>query len=195
VHHRCITGTALGASRQNRLLRRNRMVEPKLPGEWRLGRRIRLRGLLRESPAFAGLSSSNRVRVCITGASRGSPIDHRWTSPFMGRARPAPHGERDLGDANQRPVAQKGVCLLSKMTQPSHRRKRDVRVELVGRSGLFGRDARRSCNSCRRRRAVDSAQRFRSSSKAEVLSRWVARRNASAPSGAAARPRRGVMKQ
>jgi hypothetical protein len=33
------------------------------------------------------------------------------------------------------------------------------------------------------------------SSKAEVLSRWVARRNASAPSGAAARPRRGVMKQ
>ncbi len=41
---------------------------------------------------------------------------------------------------------------------------RDVRVELVARNGLFGRDATRSCNSCRCGCAVDSAQRFRSSS-------------------------------
>jgi hypothetical protein len=33
-------------------------------------------------------------------------------------------------------------------------------VELVTRSGLFGRDATRSCNSCRCGRAVDSAQRL-----------------------------------
>jgi len=45
---------------------------------------------------------------------------------------------------------------------------RDVRVELVARSGLFGRDATRSCNSCRCGRAVDSAQLFRSSSQASV---------------------------
>jgi hypothetical protein len=41
-------------------------------------------------------------------------------------------------------------------------------VELVARSGLFGRDATRSCNSCRCGRAVDSPQRFRSSSEARA---------------------------
>ncbi len=47
---------------------------------------------------------------------------------------------------------------MSKMTQPSHRRtRRDVRVELVARSGLFGRDALLQVVPLRTRRGLSAA--------------------------------------
>jgi hypothetical protein len=50
VHHRCITATAFGDISRHRPSRRSRMDKPKLPATSAPGRRIRLRGLLREEP-------------------------------------------------------------------------------------------------------------------------------------------------
>jgi hypothetical protein len=57
VHHPGITGTSFGGSRRNRGPPRTAMVEPNLAIRRALGRRIRLTGLLRKSPAFAGFFS------------------------------------------------------------------------------------------------------------------------------------------
>jgi hypothetical protein len=56
--------------------------------------RIRLIGLLKENPAFAGFSHSWTDRLCITGASRPSLVrpaisDGRDRNPFI-HARAAP---------------------------------------------------------------------------------------------------------
>src|SRR5262249_48106015 len=47
VHHRCITSTAFGGLPRDRGSTRNRMVKPNPPAGRLVGRRIRLRGLLR----------------------------------------------------------------------------------------------------------------------------------------------------
>jgi hypothetical protein len=51
---------------------RNRLVKPTPPVRRLVGRRIRLRGLLRETLQFAGFSYSRPKRPCITSASRDS---------------------------------------------------------------------------------------------------------------------------
>jgi hypothetical protein len=55
VHHRCITRTPFGARLQHSRSTQNRMVKPIFGGATRSGRRIRLIGLLRKIPAFAGI--------------------------------------------------------------------------------------------------------------------------------------------
>src|SRR5262249_48666744 len=76
VHHRCITGTAIGGIWRNRAPRQNCMVEPKLAAWRRRRRRIRLRGLLRENPAFAGFSylvdNDAMHHRCITRLANGA---------------------------------------------------------------------------------------------------------------------------
>ncbi len=76
VHHPGITGTSFGGSRRNRGSPRTGMVKPNLAIRRGLGRRIRLTGLLRKSPAFAGLFYSRWKSVhhpCITGLLQRSP--------------------------------------------------------------------------------------------------------------------------
>ena len=69
VHHPGITGTSFGGSRRNRGPPRTGMVKPNLAIRRGLGRRIRLRGLLRKSPVFAGLFYSRPD-------GRASPVHH-----------------------------------------------------------------------------------------------------------------------
>ncbi len=68
VHHE----TPFCVPLQNQGRTRNRLVKPIQPTCRRLGRRIRLRGLLTENPAFAGISHSRTDAACITRASRDS---------------------------------------------------------------------------------------------------------------------------
>jgi hypothetical protein len=56
VHHRCITATAFGGIPRKRPRGWSRIDKPKTPSGEAPGRRIRLIGLLRENPAFAGFS-------------------------------------------------------------------------------------------------------------------------------------------
>src|SRR5262249_8073224 len=83
VHHRCITSTAFGGLPRDRGSTRNRMVKPNPPAGRVVGRRIRLRGLLREKPLICrGFSYSGRAlnlarrpdvhHRCITGPRRSS---------------------------------------------------------------------------------------------------------------------------
>jgi hypothetical protein len=69
VHHRCITRTQLDALLQHHQEPDDRIAETNQAVLTGAGRRIRLRGLLRKSPAFAGLFYSWRMGVhhpCIT---------------------------------------------------------------------------------------------------------------------------------
>ena len=99
---------------------------------------------------------------CITGASRLSrrgPWFVRWhdRDPFV-------HAE-SVAASSSIAADLTVVCLMRKLTQHSNRsNQRDVRVEFVARVGCWDATARRFRNSCRCGSAVESAQRFRSSS-------------------------------
>lgn len=69
VHHRCITRKPSGAVPQDHGFRTNRMVKRTMPIRRTVERRIRLRGLLKENPAFAGFSHSTVWRPA-------SPVHH-----------------------------------------------------------------------------------------------------------------------
>jgi hypothetical protein len=102
---------------------------------------------------------------CITGASR-----RRNQRLRQAQTSTRPAALRRLVERNPEPPTPTRVGSERRLLNEQDDRaeppsnQRDVRVELVARSGLFGCDATRSCNSCRCGRAVDSAQRFRSSS-------------------------------
>jgi hypothetical protein len=72
VHHRCITSTAFGGLPRDRRSTLNRMVKPNSSATRLVGRRIRLTGLLTESPANAGFSYSGGETACITVRCSGS---------------------------------------------------------------------------------------------------------------------------
>jgi hypothetical protein len=109
MHHRCITGTAFGGVSRTCRQRRSRMVEPKLPVGWAVGRRIRLRGLLKEKPLdlqgffpFFGEASrwrpERRHHRCITPTTSGLALAPRvaritpWNRIVEPRLRPAAAG-------------------------------------------------------------------------------------------------------
>ena len=109
-----------------------------------------------------------RRAPCITGASRRGRTGSR-------RPRKSPESRRGTAWLSQacgpeRPAseAQKDVCLMSKMTQPSHRRTRGTSVEARRTEWVVRTRRDALLHSCRCGRAVDSAQRFRSSSMASV---------------------------
>jgi hypothetical protein len=172
VHHRCITSTAFGGLPRDRGSTRNRMVKPNRPARRLVGRRIRLRGLLRENPAIC------RVFLFLGKRPRASPVHHDLRERAL---RDCPTRRNAVGQSAwlsqiPAPCLPMSACserrLLNEQDDPAEPppNQRDVRVELVARSGLFGRDATRCCNSCRCGRAVDSAPRFRTSSGAITLS-------------------------
>jgi len=70
VHHRCITRTPFGDLLGSVAPAGSRMVEPNASIRRAARRRIRLIGLLRENPVFAGFSHSRVALPCITRASR-----------------------------------------------------------------------------------------------------------------------------
>ena len=134
--------------------------------------RIRLTGLLTENPAicrvflFMNKPQASELRL------HASPVHHAGEINDFDR-RKHRHGRRPcaawLGGIRRPPTPTRVGSERRLLNEQDDRaeppsNQRDVRVELVARSGLFGCDATRSCNSCRCGRAVDSAQRFRSSS-------------------------------
>jgi hypothetical protein len=129
VHHRCITRASSDGVTQHCPRIGNRMMEPlervAPPGR----RRIRLRGLLRENLQFAGFSYSGEETACITGASRpsGASIAGLPDTEECRQAKRLVEPNPGAVSSNVR-LAQKGVCLMSKLTQPSHRRTRGTYV-------------------------------------------------------------------
>ncbi len=110
--------------------------------------RIRLIGLLRESPAFAGLSYSNRARVhhrCITRFADRPPLDvllswaelvrHRMVERNLGDGESAPgSSERRLlieQDDPAEPPSKEGRPCGARRTEWVVRTRREARLQLV----------------------------------------------------------------
>jgi hypothetical protein len=104
VHHRCITGATLGSVRRTPGSARNGMVKPNPRPRQGLGRRIRLRGLLREKPLICRAFLFDRRSAIITGRRARCGKGPDGTQHVPRRLRRAPMADLGIGPWGEEPT-------------------------------------------------------------------------------------------